>query len=384
MNNNRTDEQPEVRLLRNDAPRVRITAGAGTASQKSWYLRRPVTLIGSHPEAYVTLSGNDVAAAHCVIVNTGTVVLCKDLHTATGTTVNDQAVDLTVLQDGDLIRVGSTLIQVAVHAFRKSKPPPADGTGDPLKLCQPMWFKSPGASGGRPVEAACAVIGSVEGAAVRLDHPGVSPVHALVFHADGQPAVFALSADAPTLVNGRSVGLAPIEPGDRLRLGEAVLAYVPDECTLVEEITPHVEPEPQSEPPGPSASRDLSPGSASDPGLGELGKKLAVLREDISLSWQRLNDWQGEVAGAAEALERQPCRLESQWGESERHDAALRGRLHDLTAFQEELSTRQAELRAERETLDADRAGLARRARELDRREELLDRRARQPDAVQV
>ncbi len=38
-----TDGQEELLTLPDNAPRIRITAGVGTASQKSWHLRRPVT-----------------------------------------------------------------------------------------------------------------------------------------------------------------------------------------------------------------------------------------------------------------------------------------------------------------------------------------------------
>ncbi|MBI4718161.1 MAG: hypothetical protein HY763_10180 [Planctomycetes bacterium] len=52
------------------APFVRITAGVGSASQKTWNIRRPVTLIGSTRPAHIVLHDRDVSNAHCVIVNT--------------------------------------------------------------------------------------------------------------------------------------------------------------------------------------------------------------------------------------------------------------------------------------------------------------------------
>ena len=121
MSSGQTQQRDELLTLPEGAPRVRITAGLGTASQKSWYLRRPVTLIGSRRRAFIVLHGEAVAKAHCVIVNTGSVVLLKDLHTEAGTLCNSKGVDLIVLRDGDLVQIGSTLIQVAIQTFRTTR-----------------------------------------------------------------------------------------------------------------------------------------------------------------------------------------------------------------------------------------------------------------------
>jgi len=363
--------EAEALLLPEDAPRIRITAGAGTASQKSWYLRRPVTLIGSRRDAFILLHGRAIAPAHCVIVNTGSAVLLKDLYTDAGTMLNDKTVDLAVLRDGDLVRVGKTPIQVAIHTFRRVAPPSGAAAPDPLKQPQPLCFRLPDGSSVGTVDEACAVVGRGERVAVRLDDESVSPVQALVFAVDGKPAIFGLSAESATLVNGRPAGLAPLGPGHRLQVGRIELALAGSDGDLVEAA-----PAGRAQDP---AGADWGWGTPSSPpertwgdsDLDEIERKLVLLRDDIAASWRRFNARQGETERRGDAAERRPARGEAEF--FDRQDAALRGRLHDLTGYQEELAAREAELRAQRAALEADRARLEQQARELDEREKALE-----------
>ena len=359
----------EALLLADDAPRIRITAGAGTASQKSWRLRRPVTLIGSRPDAYIVLHGRAIAPAHCVIVNTGSAVLLKDLDTDAGTRVNDKPVGLAVLRDGDLVRVGETLIQVAIHAFRRA-PPSGAAAPDPLKLPQPLCFRLPDGSSVGTVDEECAVVGRGERAAVRLDDESVSPLQALVFAVDGTPAIFDLSAESATLVNGQPAGPAPLRPGDRLQVGRIELALAGSDGELAEAAPAGRAQDLPAATWGSGTSSSSPQQARSDSGLDEIERKLALLREDIATSWRSFNARRGEIERGDHAAERQPARSEADF---DRQDAALRGRLHDLTGYQEELATREAELRTQRAALEADRARLEQWARELDEREKALE-----------
>ena len=126
-------------VLPDDAPRVRVTAGPGSAVQKTWNLRRPCTLIGSRRPAHILLHGRDMSAAHCVIVNTGREVLLKDLHTSAGTLCNTVRIGLTVLSDGDVITLGDTKIQVAI----KSPQLDSDDSGCGNTYTDPTTFRDP-------------------------------------------------------------------------------------------------------------------------------------------------------------------------------------------------------------------------------------------------
>ncbi len=89
MNQTEIQVREATLTLPSSAPLVRITAGIGSAGQKTWNLRRTVTLIGSHRPAHIVLHDRDVSGAHCVIVNTGTDILLKDLRSREGTFCNN-------------------------------------------------------------------------------------------------------------------------------------------------------------------------------------------------------------------------------------------------------------------------------------------------------
>lgn len=345
MLSGQTQRRDELLTLPEGAPRVRITAGLGTASQKSWYLRRPVTLIGSRRRAFIVLHGEAVAKAHCVIVNTGSVVMLKDLHTQAGTLCNGKQVNLTVLRDGDLVQVGSTPIQVAIQTFR-TKGRQAGATGaDPGKLGTPLRLHRAGGAHGWLINEDCAVIGRRAGVAVRLDHQAVSDAHALLFILDGQTALFDLASESGTFRNSQPVGLTRIDPGDRLRVGPFEL-----NATSADEA-----------PVGPTAD----------------AAKLALMGEDLIGAWHRLNDWHTEPGDQDGPPEDWEQKLARRAAKLDRLDARLRGRLHDLTGHQEELAAREEKLAAQLQEWEAAQAKLVQRAAELERLQAALASRER-------
>jgi pSer/pThr/pTyr-binding forkhead associated (FHA) protein len=206
-----------------DAPRIRATAGAGTAGQKTWSLRRPVTVVGSGRGATIVVNQPQADKAHCAIVNTGDCVVLRDLHTASGTMRNGQRVDVAVLADGDVIEVAGVRIQIAIQSPRRRN----EQTGvdlsfvDPMQWPVPFVFRADGESDDAAVEAPFCVIGRRERAAIRLDDPEVSLAHAIVFRFNGRPAICDLGSRTGTRVNGRPVTFAPLRDGDELRIGPA-------------------------------------------------------------------------------------------------------------------------------------------------------------------
>src|SRR3989304_5845850 len=136
MNDQTTQIRELTVELPPEAPLIRVTAGAGSAGQKTWNLRRPVTVIGSRRPAHIVLHDEDISNAHCVIVNTGTEVLLKDLHTSSGTQLNKTRVNLAVLADGDVITLGDTTIQVAIQVPDSGM----DDSGCGLKFADPTKF----------------------------------------------------------------------------------------------------------------------------------------------------------------------------------------------------------------------------------------------------
>lgn len=203
-----------------NAPKVRATAGVGTARQRTWVLRRPVTLIGSGAHSTIVLTGPSVAKAHCAVVNSGEAVLLKDLGTELGTGRGDERVDLALLNDGDVIQIGPARVQIAIQApgHRNEGTDAGFTYVDPLRPDMPIELES--LRGQRwVIPEAVGVIGRGRGVSVQLDHPDVSLAHALLFRLGGDLAICDLGSRTGTWINGERRPLSFVHAGDGLRVG---------------------------------------------------------------------------------------------------------------------------------------------------------------------
>jgi len=367
----------ESLLLPDDAPRIRITAGVGTASQKSWNLRRPVTLIGSERHASIVLRNPEVEPAHCVIVNTGSAVLLKDLHTAVGTVCNGERIDLAVLEDGDLVRVGETCIQVAIRTFRRAPRGAESPVPEPLRLSERVRLRASDGVAGWTLQDNCAVLGSRPEVEVHIEAAQVAPAHAVVFTLNDQPAVCNVAGVGRLRLEGTPVELARLYDEARLELGTCCVTV--SSLGVAAGAARPAHPAVDGLTLGAIAGSDLLAESLAleteESALNEIRAQLDALRQDIGASWRKVNDWQGDELsprpdpGSAGSDEAQPD------AEFDHRDAVLRGRLHDLTAYQEELAAQEADLRGQRAAVERERETLARRARALDERERALQAR---------
>ena len=350
--------EPDLNLP-SGAPLVRITAGLGSAGQKTWNLRRPVTLVGSRRPAHIVLHDRDINKAHCVIVNTGQEVLLKDLHTESGTLCNDEAVDLALLKDGDTLTIGATRIQVAIRDSDNG----ADDSGCGMQYCDPMQFPKPvrvrlvHAEHQWEIQEAVAVIGTQEGAAIQLDHQDVSHRHVVLFKFAGSPAVFDLGSRAGLWVNGERSSLARIEDGDTITVGPFGLSIHTGSVRATSPATG-----------APSGDQEVEPepGQPTRP-LSEIESELTTLHDSITNTWERLNSWQSQVRegltddAGAEVPDRAAA-LEAK-------DAELRGKLHDVECLHEDMARREQDLARDRARLQADQDALMVAQRALQERE---------------
>ncbi len=420
------------------APLVRITAGAGSPGQKTWNLRRPVTLIGSRRPASIVLHDRNISAAHCVIVNTGSEVLLKDLHTSSGTRCNKEQVDLALLKDGDVIVVGDMSIQVAIQVANDE----ADDSGcgvefvDPTKFPETITLGLAHTDTEWLIEDAVTLIGRHPDAAIRLDNEAVSTRHALLFRFASGAAIFELGSRTGITINGEECTSAMLSDGDRIAVGPCVLrAGRFDPAALDGQPSTADEPEdpgkrssgdPSEDPPSreglaegesssvgptpraagfspPERSRRLKPAAPDKPppldtlGIGDdpdctlerIESQLGTLQKNIAKSWGQLNSWETQLQDDSTELNKQESDLETRGAKLDARDAALRGQLHDLTRYQEEIAARERELaaqlariQAERDELSASQtarkqqeAQVERRAEELQRREHVLAQR---------
>lgn len=221
MPNQRAAQCADAVRLPANAPKVRITAGLGSVNQKTWVLRRAATLIGSGRQAHIVLQQPDVSRAHCLIVNTGTAILLKDLNSQSGTSHGDAPADLVILSDGDVLRLGETVLQVAIQAVEQDPGSSVSGVvhEDPLLLHEPIELRRDDTKQSWHLRQAVTVIGRSAAAGLQLDHPDVSLAHAAVFCVGRETAIIDLDSRTGFSVNGEPRALASVGNGDRVRIG---------------------------------------------------------------------------------------------------------------------------------------------------------------------
>ncbi len=384
------------------APMIRVTAGYGSAGQKTWNLRRPVTVIGSRRPAHIVLHDQDVSNAHCVIINTGSDVLVKDLHTSGGTQVNKTPVTLAALKDGDVVTLGDTSIQIAIQMPENA----ADDSGAGLEYADPVRFAGPmkvhlmHTGKEWSIEEAVVLIGRHDDAEVRLDHADISSRHALLFRFGHGPAVFDLGSRTGIWVNGQRCSLTPLQNGDHLTVGPFGLEVQSSEFVAMSRMEPSpasvapVASRPTSQdvpaksqapvaapPPAPSKDDRTSSAIAPSPAMdGE--PEPGVTQGDIAGAWERLNSWRTQLRNGAMALDEQQQSLATREAGLDARDAALRGQLHDVTRFHEQLIAREREMaakaaqaQAEQDVLEAAKKTAELRDAELAKREQEVSRR---------
>lgn len=399
--------------LPSSAPQIRITAGVGSAGQKTWNLRRPVTLLGSKRPSHIVLHDRGVCAAHCAIVNTGTDVLLFDLHTTGGTFRGKEQVQLTALQDGDVIKLGDSTVQVAIRLPTSG----ADDSGagmeysDPTSMTNPATLSLIHTETRWTIEKAVAMIGRNDHAAIRLDHDEVSSRHALLFRLGKGVAVFDLGSRAGVWVNGQRREISKVADGDRVTVGPFGLHLrIHDRAATLGEAKAAVpgdavarnNQEAAAQVAAPPAARILknepiapppgSLGGAAEPptsGATPSGERNDPLQTNIADAWERLNQWRSQLRNDAAAITEQQSSLSAREAQIEARDAAFRGQLHDITRFNEQIVEREKQLaeRAAKVQADADLLGsrqkefldrqleIQKKEEELHRREQALNQR---------
>lgn len=357
-----TTVRPQVLQLPTTAPLVRITAGLGSVGQKTWNLRRPVTLLGSRRPAHIVLHDPDICEAHCAIVNTGSELLIKDLHTESGTLQNKKRVNLSELQDGDVIQLGQTSIQVAIQ--RPNNPNPADWNmkpGDELPYFDPpCTYSLDDPEKQWVIKDPVVLVGSHKEAALCLDHGDVSNRHAVIFRFCGAPAVFDLGSRSGLFVDDQRCSLTTLHHRDILTIGpfRVQLWRVPGDETR-EFVDDTHEGELTIEP----ILVEPSNGSTR-----QNGASSELLSRNFSSSWTGLNTWEASSHHVDPENQRQHDTLAAWEEELEKKEAALRGKLHDLERFNEMIEKRERDVQTLAEQYRQSEQRLVEQRREIDGR----------------
>ncbi len=346
--------------LPSSAPQIRVSAGVGSAGQKTWNLRRPVTLLGSKRPAHIVLHDRGVSAAHCAIINTGTDVLLFDLHTTGGTFRGKERVELVALQDGDVITLGESTVQVAIRL--PASGPDDSGSGmeysDPISMISPATITLIHTDTRWTIEKAVALIGRNDLAAIRLDHDDVSARHALLFRFGREPAIFDLGSRAGVWVNGQRREVFVVADGDRVTvgpfglhvqihdraaaLGSAASLPTSDPRTVTKQTESRADSAGASVPPAAISLGNDADSARSGAALAE--ERIDPLQTNIAEAWERLNQWRAQLRHDATAISEQQTSLSAREAQIEARDAAFRGQLHDITRFNEQLAEREIRL----------------------------------------
>lgn len=400
MNTMTTQVREPTVTLPEGAPLVRITAGAGTAGQKTWNLRRPVTLIGSRRPAHIVLHDKNISPAHCVIVNTGTCILIKDLHTSAGTRLNKSLIDLTVLSDGDIVTVGNMNIQVAIQTPDN----PNDDSSieleyeNPTKFIKPVSVRLGDSDQQWDIEDAVVMIGKHENAHIHLEHELISTRHAILFRFQGFPAVFDLGGRNGLRVNDQPCSITFLYNEDCIQIEQyqlTILAPKSPKAPGTEDprkstVLPNEEFKQRmshlAEKKG-SSKPDKKPVDGSGVSKNQ-HSTIEDINTDITETWDKLNSWQFRLEKNATALNKQETNIANRLSELEEKDASIRGQLHDITRLQEEVQEAERKVAKEKAQIQSDREAVAkaqkqrteqetemkRRLAELKRREQVLSR----------
>jgi pSer/pThr/pTyr-binding forkhead associated (FHA) protein len=270
-----------------------------------------------------------------LLVNTGTAVVLKDLHSKSGTRCRDTWVDLVTLSDGDVLRLGETVFQVAIQTGEQDPSESVSGLvyADPLMLPEPIDLRRLDTSESWRAEEVVTVIGRSPGAAIRLDHPEVSLVHAAIIGVGSQLAVVDLDSRTGLMVNGQACAFSPLSAGDRLRIGPFEIGLGKPAGAAAETKAAPVKTE------LPVGAASLAPNVALESLREELGHRACELEQKAA----RLERDQRAIEAARLSLEKERSALLRQAGALREMETALEARRRSLE--QREKALRESLLR---------------------------------------
>ncbi len=101
-------KKPDAYHEQGPFPIITVLEGA---SAEPLEMKYPRISLGSNSDNDLTLEGKGISRYHAEISRVDDIWLLRDLRSKGGTVVNDQKVDEKVLQNGDKIRLGSTLLE---------------------------------------------------------------------------------------------------------------------------------------------------------------------------------------------------------------------------------------------------------------------------------
>lgn len=307
-------------------PAAALTAGAGTAGQKTWNLARPVTLLGSSRHVHIHLDDLGVEPVHAALLNTGQAIVLADLVSRQGTFLDAQRVRARVLQPGQSFRLGSFLLRLDAAAVPVLSPADPE---DLLRLPELVTLcVSRGQAGQWTASAVGTIVGSRPGCDIRLPSKDVLPLHAIVTRVGSQVVLASLAADRSIRINGAATNLSVLQTGDVLTIWPICLQVSmtpsrPDRAPMpampgtqakeqaemsTRQPQAAVQPCDRSEPPAPLPAGLAMP-AAPDGEIPQIGSRLIELEEQLRNSSKQLRQWQQQLEQYANGLIRRDAEL---------------------------------------------------------------------------
>lgn len=78
---------------------------------KKYNLESSTFILGRSAKCEIQIDQESVSRNHAKIINTGKLIMIRDLGSTNGTYVNDEPIDEQVIRDGDLIKIGGTIFK---------------------------------------------------------------------------------------------------------------------------------------------------------------------------------------------------------------------------------------------------------------------------------
>lgn len=233
---------PDLLQSRHDLPRELHAAGwpplvpmlylscrPGTPQQKTWCLRRAVTVIGSRSTAHIILRHEAVSKTHAAILCDGSDPILCDLVSRNGTFVGGVRIRSSRLKEGDEVRIGPYDIRIHTQPLPGSRGRNYESGQFQAILPAPgLWLVDSGGSVALTVREGVAVVGTRPGADVRVESEVPVPALAILMPWRRGWAVYDLAHDDElrTQLNGARVYSSVLQQGDRLMFNRQMYQVV--------------------------------------------------------------------------------------------------------------------------------------------------------------
>lgn len=212
--------------------------GGSCAGRTGLFLTKPVSSIGRDEGCDIVLDGETVSRRHCEIIRRGSAYVLRD-RSRNGTFVNGERAHQTQLCDGDQIRVGQNLLLVHLStaagtsalsgkATTPHRSPPA------VELNPHIVVKGLEEGVTQPFSEDRITIGRRGNNHVALDADNISRQHVSIERREGHYFICDLGSANGTYLNDQQVDFAPLNDGDRLRIGNHTISVslVEQDCVL--------------------------------------------------------------------------------------------------------------------------------------------------------